>query len=68
MFHNVIIQKFVLLVVLLNSELYYSFFVIIFFLPLLQDSAITWQNNLITSFIKFFILFIWLLVKLFKNA
>ena len=40
MFHNVIIQKFVLPVVLLNSEFYYNFFsfffVIIFFLPLLQ--------------------------------
>ena len=45
MLHNVIIKKFVLLVVLLNSELYYNFFVIIFFLPLLQDSVITWQNN-----------------------
>ena len=34
MFHNVIINKFVMLVVLLNSELYYNLFVTIFFLPL----------------------------------
>ena len=33
---------FLLLVVLLNTELHHNFFVIIFFLSLLQDSAITW--------------------------
>ena len=74
MFHNVIIKNFallVLLVVLLNSELYYNFFFFfrnIFFLSLLKGSAITWQNNLKISFIKFFIWFIWLSVKFFNNV
>ena len=70
MFHDDIIKKFVLLVVLLNSNLYYKFFfVVIFFLPLLQDSAITWQNtNLKISFINFFVWFIRLSVKFFNNV
>ena len=48
-------EKFAVLVVLLNSKLYYNvFFVIVFFLPLLQDSATTWQNtNLKINFINF---------------
>ena len=58
MFHNVIINKFVLLVVLLNSEFYYNFFVIIFLLLLLQDSANAIPNNPKISFIKFFIRFV----------
>ena len=68
MFHNVIIKKIVLLVVLIDSELYHNFCVIILFLPLLQDSTITWQNtNIKISFINFFIWFIWLSVKFFSN-
>ena len=61
MFHNVIIKKFVLLVVII--------FVIIIFLPLLQDSTITWQDtDLKISFINFFIWFIRLSVKFFNNV
>ena len=45
MFHKVVKKKFVLLVMLFNSESYLThFFVIIFFLSLMQDSAITIQN------------------------
>ena len=44
------------------------FFVIIFFLPLLQDSATTWENtNLKINFINLFIWFIRLSVKFLNN-
>ena len=60
-FHNVIMKNIVLLVVII--------FVIIIFLPLLQDSTITWQDtDLKISFINFFIWFIRLSVKFFKNV
>ena len=83
MFHNVIKKKiFLLLVVLLNSGLYYNFLfffcfflffvfvlVIVFFLPLFQDSVTTWQNtNLKINFINYFIWFIRLSVKFFNNV